>query len=269
MSDAQAQLRAVLSERFGSIVDVPDAVPAVDRLLQMASHRSVRDFADTPVDPAWVRLLMAVALSSPSKSDLQQVDLLHIDEPSVQQSIGQLIPRMPWIATAPVLVLVCGNARRLPEMCAMHELPFANDHLDAVFNPAVDAGIVLSALLVAAEAMGLRGCPVSVIRDQAPAVASLVGLPQRVFPVAGLCLGWPAEASDTVVPRLPLQVTVHGARYAEPSDGLDATLRRYDHRRACALPDAPAWTRSKAEKFSQPERDDWGRFLRTSGMSTD
>ena len=58
----------------------------------------------------------------------------------------------------------------------MRGRPFANEHLDAFFNPVVDAALVLASFLRAAEAVGLGCCPISVIRDHARDSQRVVGI---------------------------------------------------------------------------------------------
>jgi nitroreductase/FMN reductase [NAD(P)H] len=64
----------------------------------------------------------------------------------------------------PNLLLFCGNNRRQRRIHTLRDRHFANDHLDAFFNAAVDAAIALSAFVIAAEAEGLGVCPVSAVR---------------------------------------------------------------------------------------------------------
>ena len=99
-----------------------------------------------PVDPALLRLLCACALSAPSKSDLQQADIVILDKPE-QTTIADLIPDQPFIRTAPAFLVFLANGRRLAEISKMRGKPFPNDHLDQFFNAAVDAGIVLATFL--------------------------------------------------------------------------------------------------------------------------
>ena len=47
------------------------------------------------------------------------------------------------------------------------------------------------AFVAAAEAVGLGCCPISVIRNHAEEVGGLLGLPDHLFPVAGLGVGEP------------------------------------------------------------------------------
>jgi nitroreductase/FMN reductase [NAD(P)H] len=84
------------------------------------------------------------------------------------------------------LLVFCGNNRRQRQLHAWRGKPFANDHLGAFFNAAVDAGIALSAFVIAAEAAGTR-----LRAHQAPSAITRGGLraaqpADHVFPVAGL-----------------------------------------------------------------------------------
>ncbi|HEX3928562.1 MAG TPA: nitroreductase family protein, partial [Gemmatimonadales bacterium] len=188
-TDLQA-LKTALSERFGEDFAVDPELAGVHELSQIAGHRSHRRFLPRPVAPELLRLLCACALSAPSKSDLQQADIVVVDDAKVRQGIVDTIPDMPWIMDAPVFLMFVGNGARLPLMARTHGKPFPNDHLDQFFNAAVDAAIVMTTFIRAATAAGLGTCPISAVRDHPQTVSELLHLPQRVFPVAGLCVGY-------------------------------------------------------------------------------
>src|SRR5262249_52956825 len=151
------------------------------------------------------------ALSAPSKSDLQQADILIADKAD-QNAIADLIPDQPFIRTAPAFLVFLANGRRLVEIAKMRGKPFPNDHLDQFFNAAVDAGIVLATFMAAADSVGLGTCPISVIRDHSAKVSNMLKLPQRVIPVAGMCVGWPSE-TGYISARLGLSSTIHEGQY--------------------------------------------------------
>lgn len=268
-------LREDLRSRFG---EVPDAAgrAAVDVLAPLVGRASCRDFADRPVDPGLVRLLCAVALSAPSKSDLQQRDIVLVEDRAVRAELDALVHEQPWVAAAPAFVMICGNNRRQRQVHALRGRPFPNDHLDAFFNAAVDAAIALQAFVTAAEAVGMGCCPVSSVRDRAEEVSDLLGLADHVFPVAGLALGWPAGEA-VISPRLPLSVTVHVDRF-DDSD-LEARIEDYDKRRAAAQPyptqrmesdyghdPSYGWSEDKARQYSRPQRAGFGAFVRGKGF---
>ena len=275
--DISHRIEAALAERLGTKLRADAGLPGLDELARLAEHRSHRRFASRPVEPALLRLLFACALSAPSKSDLQQADIVHIADRAKVRAIAAGIPDMPWIADAPVFLVFLANNRRLRQIGEWRGKPFANDHLDHFLNAAVDAALVMMSFIRAAEAVGLGACPVSHVRNHPHELARLLALPDGVFPVAGLCVGYPAEPGR-ITPRLPLEVTVHVDRYDET--GIREKIDAYDRRRHALAPyrkqryadryasvDFYGWSEDKARQYSVPERADFGVFIREKGFS--
>ena len=269
-------LQDILHARFGERLAVPAALEASPIAHGIANHRTIRHYRDEAVAPELVRALCAVALSAPSKSDMQQADIVIVQDPGQRAKLAALLPDNPWAAKAPAFLVFCGNNARQRQVHALRGHAFANDHLDAFFNPAVDAGIVLGTFIAAAEAIGMCTCPISAIRNHPAAVAEVLGLPAHVFPVAGLCLGWPAH-NGAMSPRLGLAATVHLDRHG----GTDVAglIEEYDARRNLTRPYrdrrddarfgaevAYGWSEDKARQYAGPERQGWGDFVRAAGF---
>jgi FMN reductase [NAD(P)H] len=274
---AAERLKTALNERFGADFAADAALPGVEELARMAEHRSHRKFSDRAVAPDLLRLLFACALSAPSKSDLQQADIVHVADRANVKAIADSIPDMPWIASAPVFLVFVANNRRIRQIGEWRGKPFVNEHLDHFMNAAVDAAIVMATFIRAAEAVGMAACPISHVRNHAQELSRMLALPEAVFPVAGLCVGYPAEAGR-ITPRLPLEVTVHTDRFEE--SGARAKIEAYDRRRhqllpfrrqryADRYPDVAfyGWTEERARQYSVPERADFGSFIRSRGFS--
>ena len=198
---------------------------------------------------------------------------------TIRQGIVATIPDMPWINDAPAFLVFVANGERLPHLSKLRAKPFPNDHLDQFFNAAVDSAIVLSAFIGAATAIGLGCCPISAIRDHPGTVSKLLQLPERTVPVAGLCVGWPAQAGE-ITPRLSLQTTVVQDHY-RPRD-LAAEIDAYDRRRAARRPyrrqrdperwgtaSLYGWSEDKARQYAVPTRTDFGEFVRGKGFRLD
>jgi nitroreductase/FMN reductase [NAD(P)H] len=283
MADPSAadQIQAALEARFGERLAVDPALPGLETLARLAARRVHRRFAARPVEPALLRLLCACALSSPSKSDLQQGDIVLVADPAKRRAIFQRIPDMPWLDQAPVFLVFCGNGNRLPRISTMRGKPFPNDHLDAFFNAVVDGAIVMEAFIAGAEAVGLGCCPISVIRDHAAFVAELLELPPRVVPIAGLCVGWP-DGDGRLSPRLAIDARLQVDRYDTSDAALTGQLDEYDRRRNASAPFARqrkpdkwgaapvyGWSEDKARQYAEPQRTDFGAFVRASGFKLD
>lgn len=271
-SPMKQHVEEALAKRFGTPISVGPGLPGMDELVRIAGHRSHRRYIQQAVDPALLRLLFACALSAPSKSDLQQADIIHVADRGKVKAIVELIPDMPWINTAPVFLAFCGNNRRIRQIGAWRGKPFVNDHLDHFMNAAVDAGIVMTTFIRAAEAVGLGTCPISAVRNHPNEVSRLLELPDWVFPVAGLCVGYPAEPGR-ISARLPLEVTVHVDRYDETN--IKEKIDAYDRRRHELQPYRKqrhvehygeaafyGWSEDKARQYAVPERADFGAFIR-------
>jgi nitroreductase/FMN reductase [NAD(P)H] len=279
MPDLTSLIREALMERFGEDLRVGDDLSGLHGLARMAAHRVHRRYLARDVAPDLLRLLCACALSAPSKSDLQQGDILVIRDAAKRSAIAGLLPEMPWVSDAPVFVVFLANGRRLPEISRLRGKPFPNDHLDLFFNATVDAAIVMTTFLHAAEAAGLGCCPISVIRDHARTISDMLDLPVKVIPVAGMCVGWPAEQGG-ITPRLPLDATLHEERFTE--SGLADKINVYDRRRAVTRPyrnqrdtgrfgrsEFYGWSEDKARQYAVPLRADFGAFVRGKNFNLD
>jgi nitroreductase len=272
-------IAAALAERFGGDFAIDPALPGLNELAQIAGQRSHRRYLPRPIAPELLRLLCACALSAPSKSDLQQCDIVVVTDTAIRAGIVATIPDMPWIMDAPAFLMFVANGERLPMLARLHNKPFPNDHLDQFFNAAVDAAIVLATFLRAASAVGLGCCPISAVRDHPRTVSDLLRLPHRVVPVAGLCVGWPAQTGE-ITPRLSLRTTVIENRYGERDAA--GEIDAYDRRRAALRPyrrqrsperwgeeDFYGWSEDKARQYGVPTRTDFGAFVRGKGFCLD
>ncbi len=269
----------LIEDRFGLPTTAGAALPAEGTVAQLLAHRTHRRYTAAPVPDDVLEIVLATALSAPSKSDLQQVAVVLVRDRAKQATIGGWIPDMPWIATAPLFMVYCGDHRRLRRVSnELRHRPFPNDTLDMFMNAAVDAGLVLQGFITAAEAMGLGCCPISVVRNHVEKLSELLELPAGVFPVAGLTVGYPSQPG-WISMRLPPALTVHTDRYDDRD--LPAQLEAYDRRREARHATPPAsqrfvdrfgrtepygWSEDKARQYSVPERHNFGPFIRRHGF---
>ena len=277
-----ADYKAEWQARFGEASDLPEELPDIPWLRQVLLRRTHRRYAPRAVPDALLNLLLGAAFSASSKSDFQQVSVIRIADQSRRAQLAALIPDMPWIGTAPVFLVFCGDARRLERLGEFCRHPNANGSLEGFFNASVDAALVMQTFILASETAGLGCCPISALRNHGEAVSQILELPDKVFPVAGLCVGYPG-AEGFVSMRLPLGVTLHTDRYDDSR--LTETVAAYDHRRADRYSPprdqqrAPeifgyaefyGWSEDKARQAAaQPEGQTFPGYLRSRGFTFD
>lgn len=267
-----------IHSRFGLPSEVGKTVEDNPTITSILSRRSHRAFTTDPVSADLLDTLLAAAFSAPSKSDLQQACAIHIQDKAKQQRIANFSHQTNWIAEAPVFLVWCGDSRRIRRLADWRGHAFANDHLDAFMNAAVDAGICMQTFIVAAESFGLGCCPVSEIRDHIQLLSDELELPQHVFPVAGLCVGWPAHQSSISM-RLPTTTTVKINSYTD--ENLIEEISDYDTRREETEKTPPGqqryvkefgvssnygWSENRTRQYAKPAREDFGTFIRKQGF---
>jgi FMN reductase [NAD(P)H] len=271
--EAQLALDTLLEKRFGAshLTSTGDLGPEIARIL---GRRTIRRYTARPVDPQLTEVLIAAALSASSKSDFQQASIIKVNDPAKRQAIGSFFPSMPWIGTSPGFLVFCGDPRRLEQICERSDHPTPQRDIEAFLNASVDAALALQTFILAAEAVGLGCCPISVIRNRVRAVAMILSLPRGVFPVSGLCFGYPSHPSHVSM-RLPPSITVHADTYDDSSAA--SGIAAYDMRRESTYPTSrekqrnPAkfgyaesygWSEDKARQAAEPEGQEFNAYLR-------
>ena len=272
-------LKQLIEDRFGLETDTGVSVEDNGTLGSILNRRSCRAFTDEEIPPDLLDTLLAVAFSAPSKSDLQQACVIHVADRDKHRRIAEMNTATRWVAEAPLFLVWCGDSRRIRRLAEWRGNAFANDHLDAFMNAAVDAGICMQTFIVAAESVGLGCCPVSQIRDNVQAVSDELELPRHVFPVAGLAVGWP-QADAPLSMRLPPSVTLMTDRY-DDTNLLDE-VSAYDRRREAGMPTPPAeqlgveefgiaddygWSEMRTRQYARPARTDFGAYIRAQGFN--
>jgi FMN reductase [NAD(P)H] len=271
-----------LLQRFGDECGpADDGLADLPFVRQVLGRKTVRAYTDAMPSDALLELLCAAALSASAKSDFQQASILRVLDAGKRASIGKLFPAMPWIGAAPVFLVFLGDARRLERIGTLRGKPIANGTLEGFFNATVDAALAMQTFILAAESAGLGCCPISVIRNKVDEVAAILGLPDQVFPVAGLCVGYPARAGFVSL-RLPRTVTLHRDVYDDGA--LADAIGDYDRRRDAihsipkeqqrspeefGVADFYGWSEDKARQAAKPEGAAFPLYLRKHGFTLD
>ena len=270
----QDEMRA----RFGFDSDLGDDVPENAWLQQVLMRRTQRRYSDQPISDSLVRLLLAAAFSASSKSDYQQGSVIWLKDRARRDRLAALFPDMPWIGAAPVFLVFLGDARRLERLGELRGLEPANGALEGFFNATVDAALALQTCVLAAETLGLGTCPISVLRNRIGEVADILELADMVFPVAGLCLGYPAQ-QGFISMRLPPEASVHIDRYDDTrlAEAVDSYDRRRDARHSLkdrqrdparfGTAEFYGWSEDKVRQAMNAEGSGFATWLKAHGFT--
>lgn len=185
--------------RYGVAPDF--ALPEVASFL---THRSVRRYADRPIPETTVRALVAAAQSAATSSNLQLWSVVSVQEPERRAELARLCGGQKQVVAAPWFLAFLADHYRLREAAlATGENPTGLDYTEFFVMALIDAALACERLVCAAESLGIGICYVGALRNDPAGVKDLLLLPEGVFGLFGLCLGYPdPERPAAIKPRL-------------------------------------------------------------------
>ncbi|WP_254848806.1 NADPH-dependent oxidoreductase [Paenibacillus odorifer] len=237
----------------------------------LKNHRSFRQYSNQPVEPEKLQTMIESAQAAPSWVHGQQVSIIAIKDPARKQQLSVFCGNQKHVAAAPVFLVFCMDFYRAKVASELEGKSFeAVKDVDALLVGATDVGISLSNAIAAAESMGLGIIPIGGVRRNTAGVIELLKLSEYVFPVVGLCVGYPAEEVSQK-PRLPLEAIFHEEQYNPDVQGLleayNQTHREYLQQQGMTERD---WTSTIAHFYEiNPEYGDAKRTLKQQGFSCD
>ncbi|CAM5208264.1 FMN reductase [NAD(P)H] OS=Ureibacillus acetophenoni OX=614649 GN=SAMN05877842_1076 PE=3 SV=1 [Ureibacillus acetophenoni] len=194
---------------------------------QMGKHSSVREFnMSKDVSEELVQVIIKSAMAAPNWINGQQVSVIAVRNSENKKLLAKAAGDQKWVEEAPVFLVFCMDFYRAKIAARKNNKEFRiKDDIEAVIVGSTDVGIALGSAVVAAESLGLGTVPIGGIRKNAEDVIKILDLPEYVYPIAGLAIGYP-EVIPSPKPRLPLQATYHKESYVK--DKMSELIDQYD-----------------------------------------
>jgi len=224
----------------------PIGVP--DEVVPFMRHRSVRQFAPEKMKEEVVQGLIACAQSSATSSNLQLWSVVTVNDPSSRQKLFELCGKQQQVLDAPwFFCFLCDHHRLRSVAREADSLDFADYFLMGV----VDAALAAERMLCAAESLGLGGCYIGGLRNNPQGVADLLKLPDGVFGVFGMTLGYPADdVTDATKPRLPQDSVWHKETYDERAGIGDYDRRMSEYYRETGQNPDVTWSQRSTKRLA-------------------
>ena len=243
----------------------------------MLSHRSIRKFTDQLVDERDLDIIIRAAQAAATSSFLQAYSIIDVKNPLMRTQLKALCGDQEYVEKSPIFLVFCGDTHRIKAVCESEKI-LQSDQGDSSYESGwtetfiiatVDAALAGQNAMLAAESLGLGGVYIGGIRNHAQEVSQLLKLPEEVYPVFGMCLGYPAQDPD-VKQRLPKQIVYHVDHYSEMDE---ATLEAYDtnisdyYEKRTKGKIKDTWSETVSKKFVQEKREHMLKFLQDRGFN--
>ncbi|MBC1801001.1 NADPH-dependent oxidoreductase [Listeria booriae] len=192
----------------------------------LRSHRSFRKFqTDRVIPKEQLDAIIRATQSAPSWINGQQYSIIAVQNPERKQKMAELCGNQPYIAESSVFLVFVADFYRTHLASETHGGSLtAVENVDALLVGATDVGLACENTIIAAESFDLGVVCIGGIRRNMADVIDFLQLPKYVFPMVGLCIGYP-DVEMPIKPRFPKEAVYFEETYQ--TDVTDA-MAAYD-----------------------------------------
>ncbi|MGG2198449.1 oxygen-insensitive NADPH nitroreductase [Paenibacillus validus] len=200
--------------------------PDVIRLLQ--NHRSVRKFINKEIAESDLEHIIRSAQAASSSSHGQSYSIIRVTDPKKRSKLSVYAGNQTHVKTCAEFLVFCADLYRLEQISLLSGVDMAEslDTTEMFLISTIDAALAAQNTAVSAEALGFGIVYTGGLRNYPYEVTQLLNLPRRVYPVFGMCIGYPEEIPEKK-PRLPLKAFYFENEYKRIED-TSLHIRKYD-----------------------------------------
>jgi nitroreductase len=233
------------------------------------SHKSIRKYLDKQIDKEKIEAILTSAQAASTSSFMQAYSIILINDKTKRKEIMRLAGYQSYIFECPLFLIFCADLHKFEIACKLNNKEMSSGYTEAFIIATVDASLAAQNAMLAAESLGLGGVYIGGIRNNPEKLSKLLDLPDNVYAVFGMCLGYPDDNPD-VKPRLPLEAVC-----CEDSYDVDSKLdiiKQYDSKISKYYTERTAgtrldtWTGQMAVHTSRPLRPHMKGFLEERGF---
>lgn len=162
-------------------------------------RKSVRAWADRPVEEEKLRRVMEAARAAPSARNLQEWKFVVVTDPDLRRQLVGAARGQTFVGEAPVVIAGCAVESANLMACGQYSYP-------------IDLAIAMDHLSLAAVAEGLGTCWIGAFSEDE--VRKVLGIPKDVRVVELMPLGYPADPAPKPKNRKPYDQVLVRDRWA-------------------------------------------------------
>ncbi|MDP2547332.1 oxygen-insensitive NADPH nitroreductase [Oceanobacter sp. 4_MG-2023] len=235
----------------------------------LKSHRSIRKFTDQPISDELLQTLVEAGQAAATSNHVQAYAIVRVVDRANREQLVTLSGGQPYVASCAEFLVFCADMKRAFRAAERAGAEVVTGMTEQLLVATTDAALIAQNLVVAAESEGLGICYIGGLRNNPAEVSELLKLPAHVYPVFGVCLGYPAQNPE-VKPRLPLASILKQDYYDDSQDEaqiaeFDAAMEAYYQQRT-GNKKITNWSEQLRPMFSQKLRPHMKDFLFSKGF---
>lgn len=238
-----------------------------DVIKLLTSHRSIRKFSDREIPHGLLLELIKAGQGAATSSHVQAYTVINVKNAANRERIAALAGGQGYVASSAVFLVFCADMKRATDASERTGANVERGMTEQLLVATVDTALMAQNVAVAAESEGLGICYIGGIRNDPQAVSDLLGLPEHVYPVFGMCLGYP-DHDPEVKPRLPVDAILKEDYYADDAEQVgdfDTIMQAYYQSRSSGNKTTD-WSRNLKPLFDNKLRPHMRDFLSKRGF---
>lgn len=172
------------------------------------TRRSIRRYQDKDVDNTLLTRLIKEAERTQTMGNLQLYSVVVTRSEELKTKLAPAHFNQPMVTGAPVVLTFCADYRRTTLWAEQRQATPGYDNPLSFVNAMTDTLLFCQTFCNLAEEEGLGCCFLGTTVYQPQSIIDTLQLPELVFPVATITLGWPDE-NPPLSDRLPVSTIIH------------------------------------------------------------
>lgn len=247
---------------------------SLETLTILQQHRSIRGFINKSIPEEDIQNIVASTLAVSSSSHGQAFSIINVSDSANRKKLAEYAGNQQHVIECSHFFVFCADLHRLDRIAARDnvDLTASLDSTEMFIVATVDAALAAQNTAVAAEALGLGIVYIGGLRNNPHQVSELLKLPARVYPVFGMCIGYPDPGQiPEQKPRLPREAIFFEDEYvpfeqaAPYLQQYDQTMKQYYLNRTNGLR-GDTWSDTLTDKRKVPRRMFMKSFLTERGF---
>lgn len=192
----------------------------------MKHRKTIRKYSDRPIPDDVMNELLETACRASTMGGMQLYSIIVTKDEETKKELSPLHFNQPMVMNAPAVLTFCADYHRFTRWCGLRNADAGYDNFESFYNAMIDALLAAQTFCNAAEEKGLGICFLGTTSYNPNEIIDVLHLPELVFPVITITVGYPAE-DPALQDRLPLQGVVHRDRYSDYTDEEIEDIYRY------------------------------------------
>ena len=180
----------------------------------LKQRRTIRKYQQKDISTELLNDLLETSFRASTVGNMQAYSVVVTRDAMRKEKLAPAHFNQPMVRNAPVVLTFCIDLNRFSKWCRLRHAEPGYNNFEWFVTGAIDTLLVAQTFCIAAEEKGLGICYLGTTTYNPQMIIDVLELPQLVFPIATVTVGWPDEQPKQV-DRLPIEAIIHNETYRD------------------------------------------------------